>query len=213
MKTTHNISTTAKTSSTIAPTVGVFHYVDLDTNTDQISVDGVVHTPSAVLGSGSDLWVWHGGVRYHAADWGGDNEEVTPLMREESATRKTEIRHNGGMSNVWSTDGGVSWCWANAAGEGSWEPTFEAAMASAESALTWKADATAKLRELAALVPAEMAAHVAVCEFSSDDATPALHIDLWRGFDLVDLPQAVAELAVAVEGNWDGGRSYSLHIA
>lgn len=69
------------------------------------------------------------------------------------------------------------------------------------------------LNELAFLVPSSIAAHVAVCEYSAEDNTPTLHIDLWRGHDLGDLPEAVALLAVACDGHWDGGRSYSLQIA
>jgi hypothetical protein len=69
------------------------------------------------------------------------------------------------------------------------------------------------LREISALIPDHMAAHVAVCEFSSEDNTPTLHIDLWRGYDLHELPESVASLTVAIEGNWDGGRSYSLQLA
>lgn len=126
---------------------------------------------------------------------------------------KTEIRHHSGISNVWSADGGATYNWANAAGEGCGEPTFEAAATAAEAALTWKADANAALRELAALIPANLAAHVAACEYSADDDTPTLHVDLWRGHDLSDLPQAVASLVVACEGNWDGGRSYSFQFA
>ena len=72
---------------------------------------------------------------------------------------------------------------------------------------------TTFLNEMAALIPADLTAHVAVCEYSSEDNTPTLHIDLWRGHDLSDLPEAVASLAVACEGHWDGGRSYSLQIA
>ena len=72
---------------------------------------------------------------------------------------------------------------------------------------------TQSLHEIATLIPADLAAHVAVCEFSAEDNTPTLHIDLWRGHDLSDLPEAVASLEVACEGFWDGGRSYSLQIA
>ena len=72
---------------------------------------------------------------------------------------------------------------------------------------------TTSLTDLAALIPAELAAHVAVCEYSAEDNTPTLHVDLWRGHDISDLPQAVADLAVATEGHWDGGRSYSLQLA
>ena len=73
--------------------------------------------------------------------------------------------------------------------------------------------ATEQLHELASMIPHELAAHVAVCEFSAEDDTPSLHIDLWRGYDLCDLPEAVASLAIATEGYWDGGCSYSLQLA
>jgi len=72
---------------------------------------------------------------------------------------------------------------------------------------------TQTLRLISELIPSTIAAHVAVCEFSSEDDTPTLHIDLWRGYDLCDLPQAVVKLEVAAEGGWDGGRSYSLQLA
>jgi hypothetical protein len=71
---------------------------------------------------------------------------------------------------------------------------------------------TETLRELSTLISNDMAAHVAVCEYSAEDNTPTLHIDLWRGHDLCDLPEAVAALVVASEGHWDGGRCYSLQI-
>lgn len=62
------------------------------------------------------------------------------------------------------------------------------------------------------LIPKNIAAHVAVCEFSSEDSTTTLHIDLWRGFDLSDLHPCVATLNCVDEGTWDGGRSYSLQL-
>jgi hypothetical protein len=71
---------------------------------------------------------------------------------------------------------------------------------------------TETLREISALISNEMAAHVAVCEYSAEDNTPTLHIDLWRGLALCDLPEQVAALTVASEGHWDGGRSYSLQL-
>ena len=37
-------------------------------------------------------------------------------------------------------------------------------------------------------------AHAVICEFSAEDAMPTLHIDLWRGSELCDLPEAVARL-------------------
>ena len=72
---------------------------------------------------------------------------------------------------------------------------------------------TDTLRELSTLISDELAAHVAVCEFSAEDNTPTLHIDLWRGNDLSDLPASVGALTVVCEGGWDGGRSYSLQIS
>lgn len=72
---------------------------------------------------------------------------------------------------------------------------------------------TTFLNDLAAMIPADLASHVAVCEYSAEDNTPTLHVDLWRGHDLSDLPEAVASLVVASDGHWDGGRSYSLQIA
>jgi hypothetical protein len=69
------------------------------------------------------------------------------------------------------------------------------------------------LRELSALISNQLAAHVEVCEFSSEDSTPTMHINLWRGLDLSDLPENVAALATVCEGGWDGGRSFSLQLA
>ena len=48
---------------------------------------------------------------------------------------KTEYNHGGAISNIWSSDGGRSWSWANAAGEGCGEETFEAAVLAAEEAI------------------------------------------------------------------------------
>jgi hypothetical protein len=55
-------------------------------------------------------------------------------------------------------------------------------------------------------------AEACICEFSPDDNTPTLHVYLWRGYDLSDLPQSIAGLEVAAEGNWAGGKAYSLQI-
>lgn len=75
-----------------------------------------------------------------------------------------------------------------------------------------RATATAEvLRAIAVEIPETIAPHCAVCEFSSEDSTPTLHLDLWRGHDLGDLPQ-VNGLTVAAEGHWDGGRAYSLQL-
>jgi hypothetical protein len=62
-------------------------------------------------------------------------------------------------------------------------------------------------------IPAELTAHAVVCEFSAEDDTPTLHLDLWRGMDLHDLPEFTTRLTIAAEGHWDGGRTYSLQVA
>jgi hypothetical protein len=48
---------------------------------------------------------------------------------------KTEYNHGGAISNIWSSNGGVSWNWANREGEGCGYETFEAAVEAAEEAL------------------------------------------------------------------------------
>jgi hypothetical protein len=68
-----------------------------------------------------------------------------------------------------------------------------------------------KARDL--IVNNSAVAHIALCEFSAEDSTPTLHIDLWRGLDLSDLPDVVADLEIVAEGHWDGGISYSLQLA
>ena len=47
-----------------------------------------------------------------------------------------------------------------------------------------------------------------LCEFSAEDSTPTLHITLWRGYDLGDLPDTGLE--IVAEGFSDIGRTYSL---
>jgi len=69
------------------------------------------------------------------------------------------------------------------------------------------------LIELSCTISKDIAAHVAVCEFSSEDATDTLHIDLWRGYDLFNLPECISSLELVSEGFWDGGRSFSLQLA
>jgi hypothetical protein len=71
---------------------------------------------------------------------------------------------------------------------------------------------TDTLRDLSNLINTTIAAQVVVCEFSSEDATPTLHIDLWRGYDTCDLPGAVTSLELVAEGHWDGGRSLSYQM-
>jgi hypothetical protein len=70
--------------------------------------------------------------------------------------------------------------------------------------------AEARLRDLAVTIPIDLAADVVVCEYSAEDATPTLHVHLWRGKDLSDLPAELLKLSVVAEGHWDGGRCYSL---
>ena len=66
------------------------------------------------------------------------------------------------------------------------------------------------LRSVAALIPAYMATTVAVCERSSDDNTPTLHIYMEDGVWLSDLPEAAQRLTVVEEGVWSGGLLVSL---
>jgi hypothetical protein len=69
-----------------------------------------------------------------------------------------------------------------------------------------------RLQRIAVRISKRKTAHVAACEFSAEDDTPTLHIDLWRGFDLHHLPQEINALEITSEGFWDGGRCYSLQI-
>ena len=122
----------------------------------------------------------------------------------------TEYNHGGAISNIWSPNGGRSWSWSNAAGEGCGEPTFETAVTAAEKAITThKLEAVRKTLQIHAC---DMAEHLIVCDFSEEDSTPSLHIDLWKGYDLGDLNESVNQLAIASEGHWAGGRSYSLQV-
>lgn len=70
-----------------------------------------------------------------------------------------------------------------------------------------------RLDRIAAKICKRKAAYVGVRDYSWEDDTPTLHLDLWRGFDLGDLSQEVSALEIANEGFWDGGRSYSLQLA
>jgi hypothetical protein len=69
-----------------------------------------------------------------------------------------------------------------------------------------------RLNRLVSRICKRKTAHVAACEFSSEDDTPTLHIDLWRDYDLHHLSQEINALEIASEGHWDGGRSCSLQI-
>lgn len=125
---------------------------------------------------------------------------------------KTEYRHpHLGISNIWST-GENRWHWSNAAGESCVERSFEEAVFNAERVLRNHV-LTKRLNELVELIPAELAPEACVGEFSAEDDTPTLHVNLWRGLDLYHLPEAVASLEIAAEGHWEGGRCYSLQVA
>jgi hypothetical protein len=50
-----------------------------------------------------------------------------------------------------------------------------------------------------------------ICEFSAEDPTPTLHLTLWRGHDLHELP-IPHNLETASEGFSDIGRVYSLQL-
>jgi hypothetical protein len=69
-----------------------------------------------------------------------------------------------------------------------------------------------RLHRLVGRISKRKTAHVAAREYSAEDSTPTLHVDLWRGYDLHHLSQEINALVVASEGFWDGGRSYSLQI-
>ena len=82
--------------------------------------------------------------------------------------------------------------------------------------ITERAAAYAALNQVAEHLFANpsLAAHVAICEFSAEDPTPTLHLDLWRNDDLFDIFMSgdLNHLDVVAEGHWDGGRSYSLQF-
>jgi len=71
----------------------------------------------------------------------------------------------------------------------------------------------ATLHTLVGNTDLEKIAHAVACEFSAEDDTPTLHVDLWRGIDLSDLSPEINELEIVAEGHWDGGRTYSLQLA
>lgn len=121
---------------------------------------------------------------------------------------------NLGISSIWQQ--GSTFAWSNRCGEGCGLSSFEAAATEAEETLlsvsAYKVAETT-LRLISAELTEQLVAHAVVCEFNCDDNTPTLHIDLWNGVDITDLPERVASLNVVAEGSWDGGRSYSLQIA
>jgi hypothetical protein len=71
---------------------------------------------------------------------------------------------------------------------------------------------TETLKQIAALIPADVAQSVHVGSFSAEDGTPTLHVELWRKLDLRDLPYEAASLEVASEGFGQCGRCFSLQI-
>lgn len=138
-----------------------------------------------------------------------------PKSKIKTTKMKTEYNHGNllGISNIWQDRS--TWAWSNRAGESCGEPSFEAAVTAAESVLLEARDkrmATEALRELSPLLTEDQAEHVVVCEFSAEDDTPTLHVYLWRGLDISDLPSQIASLRIASEGHWDGGRTYSLQL-
>ena len=57
--------------------------------------------------------------------------------RQQLNIKKTPMQYNHGgkISNIWSSNGGITWNWSNEAGEGRGESTFEDAINAAEQAL------------------------------------------------------------------------------
>lgn len=116
----------------------------------------------------------------------------------------TELYTDAGIARIYPRCN--EWGWTLNGSEGI-ERTFGDAIEAAE-----EESVRQTLNEMAITIPKELVAYVAVGEFSSEDSTPTLHVDLWRGNDLCDLPEQVACLNVVSEGFWDGGRSYSLQL-
>lgn len=54
----------------------------------------------------------------------------------------------------------------------------------------------------------EIIENASLCEFSAEDNAPTIHLTLWRGHDLSDLPDT--GLNVVAEGFNDIGRTYAL---
>jgi len=54
----------------------------------------------------------------------------------------------------------------------------------------------------------EIIENACICEFSAEDNTPTLHLTLWRGHNLSDIPDT--GLNVVAEGFSDIGPVYSL---
>lgn len=71
---------------------------------------------------------------------------------------------------------------------------------------------TTELRKLASEIDSNLIDNAIVCEFTSYDDTPTLHVYLWRAFGLSDLPERIRNLKLAAEGIWDGGTVFSFQI-
>lgn len=69
-----------------------------------------------------------------------------------------------------------------------------------------------KLNAIAAQLPDDLVPTCFVGEYSAEDDTPTLHIDIWRRWDLCDLSGDVHLLDIASEGHSDLGPCYSLQL-
>lgn len=71
---------------------------------------------------------------------------------------------------------------------------------------------TQMLKELSVLLVDEFVESYHIGSFSEEDDEPTLHLNMWRHYDIGDLNWAFAQLLVAAEGHWEGGRCYSLQF-
>ena len=78
------------------------------------------------------------------------------------------------------------------------------------SAVMKNIEVTKSLKQIAANISSGLAQSVHVGPFSAEDDTPTLHVELWRGLRLRDLPYEAASLEVASEGYGQYGCCYSL---
>lgn len=118
---------------------------------------------------------------------------------------------NGGRVYTQTYGGRTTWGFSLPDGsEGSGYATMEDAAQAAAECGGLRHKVLQHALELLLANSGDMISHAVICEFSAEDSTPTLHIDLWRGFAISDLPECVNELVIVAEGHWDGGRSYSL---
>jgi hypothetical protein len=115
----------------------------------------------------------------------------------------TALKTDAGTANIFEVRTG--WGWTLGGSEGI-EDSFEAAVAAAEIEAAWIND-QALLEALAESIPADVAEQAIVDGISLEDGMPGLHVYLWRGKDVSDLPEAVASMKLVLEGHWDGGRA------